>query len=175
MKTAKELIKEYNIVKMGDKLCIKNVALAKANNAVEELKERKAEIMEELVVVENAKKQVFEERKRKISEIEGLTEIKSAISDLAAWRREFDKSFEDVGGMGVRPRPNYDISAMRKKFPRADAYLKAEAEANKNNYRLSSIGRKALERIINEPDDYENAIKQMNKEIHEFSQEHLFD
>lgn len=64
---------------------------------------------------------------------------------------------------------------MRAKYPRADAYLKAEAEANKHNYQLSAIGKRALEKIINDPTGYEQAIKQMNKEIEKFTQEHLFD
>ena len=173
--TANELIEKYNIVRKDDMICVKEYYSAKRDDMLNELRERKPEIMEQLIENENEEHRAYEERKRKIEEIEGLAEIKSAMRDIEDWHEEFDKSFEDVGGMGVRPKPDYDIKAMREKYPRADAYLKAEKEANKWNYELSAIGKKALDKIINEPEGYKDAIKQMNKEIKDFTQEHLFD
>lgn len=125
--------------------------------------------------MKNEEKEVFEDRQRKISEIEGLAEIKAAITDVTSWYKELDKSFDDVGGMGVRARPNHDITAMLAKYPRAAAYLKAEEQAEKHNVELAEIGAKALEKIIYKPNDYEEAIEVMNEEIEKFVERHMFD
>ena len=175
MTTVNELIKRYGIRKIGDKIAVDNAFLAKKENKVEEIKSRKPEIMAILIKEEESKKRAYEERKKKIAEIEGLAEIKNAINDLKMWREEFNNSFDDVGGLDVRPKPEYDIEAMKKKYPRANAYLKAECEANKYNYQLSAIGNKALEKIINDPNGYDDAISEMEKEIEEFTKQHMFD
>lgn len=161
MTTVNELIKRYGIRKIGDKIAVDNAFLAKKENKVEEIKSRKPEIMAILIKEEESKKRAYEERKKKIAEIEGLAEIKNAINDLKMWREEFNNSFDDVGGLDVRPKPECDIEAMKKKYPRANAYLKAECEANKYNYQLSAIGNKALEKIINDPNGYDDAISEM--------------
>ena len=79
------------------------------------------------------------ERKRKIAEIAGLEEIQKAIADSNAWREEFEKSFcgEGGGGVGVRPKPNYDFDALYKKYPVAKAYLEAKKYSDKTNLELS--------------------------------------
>lgn len=152
----------------------------KKDNAAEEIKQKKAEIMEYLRTkrAEDEKhaeeaRQRAKEREERIKQIEGLKEIQDAIEDLEQWQYEFEKSFDDVGGLGVRPKPDYDIKAMRRKYHRADAYLRAEEEYLKSNYELSAIGKRALEEVIF--GDWQKAMEIMDKEIKEFVDRHIWD
>ena len=137
--------------------------------------DRKQEIVEYLKEIREAEKRAFEERERSIESIEGLKEIKDAMYDLEKWHEEFNKSFDDVGGLGVRPKPEYDFDEMYKKYPVAKAYLDAYNYSIKSNYELSAIGEKALERIINNHDEYNEAIKEMKKDLDEFANNHAWD
>lgn len=175
MRTVKELVERYELKRCGEGFVVNNAYRMRKDNAVAELKARKTEIVNALIEAEEAEKKAREEREQKIAGIEGLTEIKDAQRDIEKWHDEFSRSFGRVGGMGVRQEPQYDLKAMRAKYPRADAYLKAEAEANKINYELSAIGRNALEKIINEPDGYESAIAEMEKALNEYANRYAFD
>lgn len=157
-----------------------NLSAIKMDNATEEIKQKKAEIMEHLRAkrAEDEKRaeearQKAKERAERIKEIEGLKEIQDAIEDLEQWQYELDKSFDDVGGLGVRPKPVHDVKAMRQKYPRADAYLRAEEEYLKSNYELSAIGQRALEEVIF--GDWQKAMETMEKEIKEFVDRHIWD
>lgn len=157
-----------------------DLSAVKKDNATEEIKQKKAEIMEHLRAkrAEDEKRaeearQKAKERAERIKEIEGLKEIQDAIEDLEQWQYEFDKSFDDVGGLGVRPKPVHDVKAMRQKYPRADAYLRAEEEYLKSNYELSAIGQRALEEVIF--GDWQKAMETMEKEIKDFVQRHIWD
>lgn len=176
-RTVKELIDRYGIrAADGGKIFVREGKLATKDNALDELKARKAEILEHLAAEAARKEAAAAERARKIDEIEGLAEIKGAEIDLAQWEMEFSSSFEGpdaCGGLGVRPMPQYDIAAMKAKYPRAAAYLRAEAEAYKTNYELSAIGRRALDEVIF--GDYNTAMDTMEKEIADFSARHLMD
>lgn len=150
------------------------------DNVKEEIREKKQQIMDYLKAERAEKEREAQEEKRRAQErqariaaIEGLKEIRDAIEDLNRWQYEFEKSFDDVGGLGVRPMPQYDIKAMREKYPHADSYLKAEDEALKSNYELSAIGRKALEEVIF--GDYVKAMETMDAEIKEFTNRHMWD
>ncbi|MCD7862845.1 MAG: hypothetical protein LUG61_04890 [Lachnospiraceae bacterium] len=139
---------------------------------------RKQECLDYFAEERRKEKEAFEERQRKINSIPGLNEIKSARADLEKWHYEFNKSFEGegaVGGMGVRKYPEYDLDAMADKYPAAMAYLKAEDEAYKENDELSKIGFKALNAIIENPDNYKAIMDQMDAELKEFSNKHLWD
>jgi len=172
--TAKELIEAYNIFDAGNgQIGIKNVTRIKKDNMIDEVKARKKEILE----VFEAEKRAEKERSDKIAAIEGLNEINAEKEKLTNWNKKFRESFEGeyaVGGLGVGKKPEYDFEAAYKKYPRAAAYLRAEEEELKTNYELSHIGSKAKERIIN-GDDPESVMQDMDKDIHEFTNRHLWD
>lgn len=173
--TIAEVIKKYNIrvVNDGTQLaCDKRIA--KVNEDVSFVKENKAEIIKYLAEEVEAKRKAVEDRKAKIAAIEGLDEIIEAKRDLENWHYEFQKSFSDVGGLGVRKKPEYDFDAMYTRYPRAAAYLKAESFANASNYMKANAGKNAKERIIN-GDNPETVIEEMEKEWHEYCEEHIWD
>lgn len=185
-----ELIKEYELSEerlWGEdglystgRMCIVKGNKAKKDGVLDEITKKKPEIMQYLKE-QREKKEAEEEKKakerqEKIDSIPGLKEIEAAEEDMDNWRREFNKSFEDVGGLGVRQKPEYDFDAMYDKYPIATAYLKAKGEADKQNYELSAIGKRALEKIIDNPEaNYKEAIEQMEKELREFSDAHMWD
>lgn len=175
--TVKEMISKYRITlatqngKEG--IMVYGMDAAKRDNAVEAIKSAKDEIKDYLKAEKAEQERKAKERAERIAAIEGLNEIRSAIDDLESWQYEFEKSFEDVGGMGVRPKPQYDIPAMKAKYPRAAAYLRAEEYSLKSNYELSAIGKKALETVIY--GDYSEAMATMDAEIKEFTDRHAWD
>lgn len=170
-----EIIKKYNIRIGGDgtQLACANF-IAKNADAVAFVKSHKAEIIAHIKNEEDAKRRAVEERMAKIAAIEGLEEIRNARADLAAWHDEFNASFNDVGGLGVRPKPEYDFDALNAQYPRAAAYLAAEAFEYAANYAKSAAGKKAKERIIN-GEDYKQAIADMEAEWKEHCEKHIWD
>ena len=185
--TMEQLIKRYDIkleevfdakkeaYVITGRIAVHNENLAKKDNMVHEIMDRKQEIVEYLKEIKEAEKRAFEERERSIESIEGLKEIKDAMYDLEKWHQEFNKSFDDVGGLGVRPKPEYDFDAMYERYPVAKAYLDAYNYSIKRNYELAAIGDKALERIINNHDEYREAIEEMKKDLDEFANRHAWD
>lgn len=180
-----QLIRKYSLSlginpKTGEEGLMANLNAVKRDNARDEIAVKKQQIMDYLKAERAGKereaaeaKRKAQERQERIAAIEGLKEIQDAIEDLNRWHYEFEKSFDDVGGLGVRPMPKYDIKAMRTQYPHADAYLRAEDEALKSNYELSAIGRKALEEVIF--GDYVQAIATMDAEIKVFVDRHIWD
>lgn len=120
-------------------------------------------------------RRIAEDRERRIAEIPGLAGIKAAQLDLEKWNREFERSFDECGGLGVRPRPQYDIAAMKAKYPVAAAYLKAEARYQQSNYAFSTAGKRALDRIIYHPEEFQAALDEMEAEISRYVEEHIWD
>ena len=175
--TIKEMISKYRIelaVKNGvEGLMINGTAAVKRDNALETLRAMKPEIIAYIKAEKAEAERKSRERAERIAAIEGLKEIRDTIEDLNSWRYEFDKSFDDVGGLGVRPKPVYDIPSMKEKYPRAAAYLRAEEYSLKSNYELSAIGRKALETVIY--GNYSEAMSTMDAEIKEFTDRHVWD
>lgn len=167
--TINELIKTYCIHEENGNLRIMNVAQMKRDNALDEIKAKKPEIIAHIVEERETARRAVEDRKNRINAIEGLAEIKKAIEDNSNYRREFARAMqnEDCGGLGLRPAPKQNIAAMMADYPRAAAYIKAESYANKANDRLASIGKRALEAVIF--GDYEAAMQQMDKEIEAFT------
>lgn len=172
--TVEELVKRFRITKVdGEKIRIPQSA--EALKALDEIRSKKAEIIAYLDAKEEAERKAREERKAKINAIEGLEEIRAARYDLDAWHEEWEKSFEDCGGLGVRRKPEYDFEALYKKYPVAHAYLRAESRARSENYEIAAIGEKALEAIIADQRNYEKAIAEMEQELGEFVKRHTFD
>jgi hypothetical protein len=183
--TIEQLVRRYTLSitinpATNQEALMADLGAIKRDNAKEEIKQKKAEIMaylkdqraEDEKRAEEAR-QREKDRSERIKQIDGLKEIQDAIEDLDRWQYEFEKSFDDVGGLGVRPKPDYDIKAMRQKYPRADAYLRAESEYLKSNYELSAIGQRALEEVIF--GDWQKAMETMEKEIKVFADRHIWD
>ena len=173
--TVSEMIEKYRIYLHSETQLGVKGSPSKAD--LEEIKAHKPEIIAELVRREADKKAAFEERERKIHAIPGLDEIKAAMRDVAAWDREYDRRFDeyDVGSADMRPRPEYDIDAMLEQHPAAAAYIKADKAASSANYEIASIGQRALDAIIDDPDDYASAIDKMDAETKAFAERHMWD
>lgn len=165
-----EMIKKYGIKTTEDG----NLKMRKpeTNEEIEFLKANKKNIID----VINNEKRKQQERKEKIQNIVGLEELKKAIAEHEEYNEKFRKSFDGeyaVGGMGIEKKPTSDVAELKKKYPQATAYLTAENKEGSSNYEISSIGKKAKEKIIN--GDWENAIKEMNEEINKFVEKHIWD
>lgn len=178
MERIKELISRYNFFENNGQLCTHYLSQIKKDGVLDEVKSKSSEIIAYLKNEGEKERKAHEERRAKIAAIEGLAEIQKAITELNAWDYKFQKSFEGkyaIGGQGVGEKPNYNIDAMKKQYPIAAAYLRAEAQSEKSNYELAEIGKKALEAIIETPENYESIIEQMNAEISQHTNKHLWD
>lgn len=179
--TAQELIDRYNISleldakgKPTGRALISNVKQAEKDNAKAEIMRRAPEYKALLMQQWQAKQDAAAARQAKIDAIPGLSEIRAATKDLAAWREEFNRSFDDVGGLGVRPKPTVDISALLAQYPRAAAYLKAEEYSYSSHYVKAAAGRKALEQIIDGADPTQT-LSEMEKVWGDYCNEHVWD
>ena len=129
-----------------------------------------------------ADKKAYEEeqkkiRQEKIASIPGLKAIRDAREDLDSWYHEFNSLFEGeyaVGGLGGRPKPEYDFDKMYEQYPLARAYLKAEAYANASHTYKRMAGKKAVERILND-EDYTQVIEGMEAEWKAYCEDHVWD
>lgn len=174
-----ELIQRYRIALKIDEHGQPNgnlVVYRADKAALAAIKAAKPEIIAALLAERDAGIRAQRERQEKIDAIPGLREIKTARADLVNWKLEFDASFdgENGGGVGVRPKPKYDMDALHAKYPRAKAYLDAEDFAASDNDAKSAAGRKALEAIIN-GENYEQAIHTMNSEWSAYCEKHIWD
>lgn len=156
------------------KLYIADGLLARENGDWEKIVSAKEEIKAILLKKFDEEQRAAEEREAKINAIPGLKEIQAAKEDLENWHYEFEDSFKDVGGMGVRPKPQYDFEALYKKYPRAYAFLKAEAYSRAANYAKAAAGKKALERIIN-GEECDAVLSEMESEWSAYCNEHVWD
>lgn len=171
----KELIAKYNIRIGGDGTQLAmDKRIAKNPEDLAFVKSHKPEIMAFIKAEKEAKQKSIEERQAKIKAIEGLEEIRAALADVEAWHYELAASFFDVGGLGVRPKPQYDFDALYAKYPRAAAYLKAESFEYASHYAKSAAGKKAKERIIN-GEDPNKVITEMESEWKAYCDEHIWD
>lgn len=185
MKTSQELIKTYGIslateYKPGvgfvptGKLMVRRADLAKKNGDFNAIVAAKSEIIALLTAEEKERKDAAELRNVKIDSIPGLKEIRAAMDDMKAWQKEFNDSFLDCGGLGVRSRPVYDFDKLYATYPRAAAYLKAEQYQDAANYAKSAAGKKALEAIINGADPAET-IAAMEAEWNAYCEKSIWD
>lgn len=179
--TIDQMIDNYRITlstdskgKFDGRLRINAPQRMEADNARPAIAAAKAEIVAALQDRVAAHRRAAEERAAKIAAIPGLAEIRAARADLDAWQREFNASFDDVGGLGVRQKPSYDIPAMLAAYPTAAAYLEAESFASALHDVKASAGRKALAAIIN-GEDPAAAIDQMHSEWKEHISAHIWD
>lgn len=174
---ALELVEKYKIYIVRDQwnkttgryekvenvIGIANIGTAKRDGMIEEIKARKAEIIEAIKTKKSEEKKAREERQKKIDAIEGLTEILAAESRLIAWNLEFDKIMKNGESAAfLSSKPSYNFEEALKKYPRAAAYLKAEKLAKSKNEKLVEVGKKALEEIIS--GNWRKASEEMDSE-----------
>lgn len=174
-----ELIKRHSIsLKLDEQgQPTGNLMVCRADKAaLAAIKAAKPEIVAALLAQREADLRAEQERQAKIDAIPGLREIKAVRADLVNWKLEFDASFdgENGGGVGVRPRPKYDMDALHAKYPRAKAYLDAEDFAASGNDAKAAAGKKALEAIIN-GENHERAVSTMEAEWKAHVASHIWD
>lgn len=173
--TASELIEKYSIrlakewndntrrMEPTGMLYLGKAQSAKKDDAIDEIKAHKTEIIDILTKEDAAKKSALEDRQKRIDAIEGLAEIKAAQSKIIEWNLAFDKVVDNGQSAAFLPKkPEYDFEEAYKKYPRAAAYLKADALAKSKNEKFAALGKKALEEIIS--GDWESATELMNTE-----------
>lgn len=144
------------------------------DNALPDIKAAKPEIIAYLEAQEAAERAELEERERKIAAIPGLKEIQDAQNDVAAWNKEFRESFADVGGLGVRKKPDYDFDAMYAEYPVAAAYLKALAYSMATNDVKAAAGKAAIDAILSGADPAA-AIRAMESSFEKHCVNHMWD
>lgn len=168
-----DLIKRYDIVMHNGNLVIRGM---KPNaEEMKELKENKEAIIEHIKETERKKVEAAQERQRKIDNIEGLKELKQARMALEDYHYRYEKSFENEYTSSKPPkRPDINIEELNAKYPRAAAYLKAEAYSNSSDVGKRSAGKKAKERIIN-GEDYKKVIADMEKEWEDYAKNRIWD
>ena len=141
---------------------------------LEKIKTGKPEILKYL----RSERAKVEDRKARVNAIEGLKEIESCQLEWIKYNVDGDRALEQMMRTGYSRRfvskPEITVEELRKRYPRASAYLKARREAEKENFELSAIGKKAVERIIFEK-NYDAAIEDMENDIQEFVKEHQWD
>lgn len=176
--TALELVNKYNIIlvhemfnkktrryeKVENVVEVLNIDSAKADGVISELKARKAEIIDAIKAQAAAKKAAEEDRKNRINAIEGLAEIKAAQSRIFARSMKIDAVMENDSDFSFvdTTKEEYDFEAAYRKYPKAAAYLKAEALSKNSDEKRAEIGKKALDEILY--GDWEKADEMMNAE-----------
>ena len=144
------------------------------DNALVDIKAAKPEIIACLEAQEAEERATLEERERKIAAIPGLKEIQDAQNDVAAWNKEFRESFADVGGLGVRKKPEYDFDAMYAEYPVAAAYLKALSYSMATNDMKAAAGKTAIDAILSGADPAA-AIQEMESAWGNHCMDHVWD
>lgn len=168
--TAAELIKKYNIRLLdSEQIAVISGEKAKKDNAIDIIKENKAEIISILTAEQKAK----EEKETKIKAIEGLKEIEKARFELENFYERLEQAMDNEYTSGILPsKPITNLKELENKYPRAAAYLKAQRWFLSKNYTKSNLGAKTLTRIINgEP--YKNAIDDMERAWSDYCQENV--
>lgn len=158
---------------------VDNHRLMRQEGAYDEIARHKDEIKALLLKRHDDEIRAWEDRKTKIAAIPGLKEIVDALDDLNQWHEEFSRSFDErygsgCGGLGVRSKPQYNLDAMLAQYPRAAAYLKMRDWSRKEFIEQAIIGKKALEKIIND-DHWEQAVADAEKELDDYITAHIFD
>ena len=173
-----EMIEKYSISPIGygpnnGKIAVQNPPKSSVDRAA--LIARVPEIKKYFSDKKTAEDAERARREANIASIAGLKEITDLQEAMAKWNYEFEKSFDECGGLGVGPRPQGDEKELLKKYPQAAAYLEVRRESEKSNDELATIGKKALDRFEDAPENWESIVADMKKEISEFVDRHIWD
>lgn len=175
MMTTEELIKRYGLEVIRDgRICAHNGDLIKKDDADGEIRARLDEVREYLKAEKEAAETARKERQAKIDAIEGLKELQKAISDWNEYHYKFNKCLASEFAARFPQKPESDIDELKAQYPRATAYLIAEGWTYSSNHEKSSIGKRALEKIINN-ENYEETIKKMKEEWSANCDKHMWD
>ena len=109
------------------------------------------------------------------NQIKGIDELRANKRAIEEWHDEFTRRMETEDEViGMPPSPKDRSAELAKKYPRAAAYLKAEALTFRSNYELSLIGDRACKRIL-AGEDYIKVISDMDAEREAFVRRHIWD
>lgn len=159
--TAEELIARYGIIiPAGNEKKIRTTEpeLVEREGADKEIREHAKEIYQILIDRKAAEEKADEEHKAKVNAIPGFRKVMAAYFDMWKYKDEWEDSFNDVGGLGVRPAPKYNFKEMREKYPQAFAYIRAMNMEEKP--RLENVAKEAMDLILD--GEWQQAIKKMD-------------
>lgn len=109
-----------------------------------------------------------EDLREKVNAIEGVAEIKAAIR---AWSNYHQAKMElERGDRFIEDMPAYnpdELSDLRKKYPRAAAFLEAERWVSSGNPIEVRLGSRAMEKILN-GEDYTAVLEDMKRGMEAF-------
>lgn len=156
---------------MGDKM-----AVSPREKAVKMLKAHPSELQEikaALIAEQTEECETAERRQNLRDAIPGLKELEAAKEEQAAYREAFERTMDS--GDGIYPaKPKSDPAELSARYPMAAAMLRAESYSRAANYRKASVGRKAVERIL-DGEDWEKVINDMETEWNKAASEHMWD
>lgn len=106
-------------------------------------------------------------------DIPGLAELEKAQSAMDYYYSERERR---IARGDYRPlsKPDYDIKALKRKYPEASFYQEAESMAWKNNYRMSIIGERALYEL-NRGRNWKVVKKVFDRRVKRFNREENWD
>jgi hypothetical protein len=171
--TIQEIIKKYNIADNGDGTIRISVPRGHklSDDEANTIKAAKPEILAYFA----EQRAAVQERQRRIAAIAGLNELRAAHDAWGEYHYKISKMFDSETGSANPPRkPDVLVAVLEKQYPRATAFLKAEAWENASNYAKSAAGNKAKERIIN-GEDYVAALADMEAEWSAHCEKHVWD
>lgn len=139
------------------------------------VRSHKTEIVDYLKEHEESMKREAEEQQAKLNALEGLRELEDASIAWKEYYIAYRRFIEDDAEGKAPKKPEASLEELVRKYPRANAYMKAESYAySSSNNARAAAGKKALERILN-GEDYKQAITDMKKEWRDYCEEHVFD
>ena len=170
-----EYVSRYNVFRQGDRIGSRFWIGPDKDEAMAYGKEHKQEILAYLIEQEEAAKKTKDERQAKIDSIPGLKELTAAYMEMLNWREELHENIErGDSGVGIQSKPENDLEALAKQYPRAAAYLAADAMCYASHDVKVAAGREAKERIIN-GDDPDKALADANEKWLAYCREHMWD
>jgi hypothetical protein len=150
--TAEELVKQYKIVRAGDKIRISNPQ-SLSEDVKAELVAAKPEIMAYLL--EREKKQqeeyqaMIQREKDFLDSVPGLREIEAGQTQWAKYKEAFDAAWEN--GDGVYPQAPFEagyLDGLRAQYPDAVWVLKVRHESIYSaNFELQAIAERVYEKL----------------------------
>lgn len=171
---------KYEMSLVGDQLRVApgyatKMTAAQLKKAVAADRPLLAEIKAALLAEREEARRQAAERQARIDAIPGLKEIRALIEARAGWRDELTRQMDSEGGCTSMPGyPEGDVEALCAQYPRAAAYLRAEAWAEAENDVKSEAGAVALKKILNgEP--YEAALAEMEQTWQAHVRSHMWD
>lgn len=145
-----EFVQATHTFRLGDKVGTTSVRKSDAPAYAAYVKAHKPEILSFLIEKEEAEKKAAADRQAKIDAIEGLKELEAANEALLNYREAFNRAIEnDDAIFPSKPSATPEgIEALRKKYPRAAAYRKAEAGSFAANYVQASAYKSASSMVM---------------------------